>query len=114
MSTTLSTIAQRLADEIKAQDWSDAHTRPDGARHDRQVDRKATDTLTAEQTELVRLNVVWVTGQALLEDDPRFDIRAYAEACGVSTSWLLTKRGAPNRGIESGLRPRRSRVVWDD
>lgn len=113
MNTTLSTIAQRLADEIKAQDWSDAHTRADGARHDRGMDRTKSDQLDADATEVVLMNVVWVTGQALAEDDPQFNIRAYAEACGVSNDWLLTRRGAPNGGIEAGIRPRRSRVVWD-
>lgn len=113
MSTTLSTIAQRMADEIKTQDWSDVHTRADGARHDRAIDRTASDQLDTNATKVVLMNVVWVTGQALAEDDPHFDIRAYAKACGVSDDWLLTRRGAPNRGIEAGIRPRRSRIVWD-
>lgn len=114
MSTTLSTIAQLLAAEIRAQDWSDAHTRSDGARHDRGYDRTKSETLNTEETERVLVNVMWVAGQALLEDDPNFDIRAFAQACGVPDSWLLNKRGDPNRGIEAGLRARRSRVVWDD
>ena len=114
MSDKLSTIAQRFADEIKAQDWSDVHTRADGARHSRTADRSTTEQLDAEATEVVLMNVVWVTGQALAEDDPKFNIRAYAEACGVSEDWLLTKRGTPNGGIEAGIRRRRSRVVWED
>lgn len=113
MSTTLSTIAQRLADEIRAQDWSDAHTRGDGARHDRLIDGTRTDQLDPKSTNLVLMNVVWVTGQALAEDDPHFNIRAYAKACGVSDDWLLTRRGEPSGVIEAGIRPRRSRVVWE-
>ncbi|MGL4340508.1 MAG: hypothetical protein ACRCSP_08840 [Rhodoglobus sp.] len=109
MSGKLSTIAQRLADEIKAQDWSDSHSRQDGARHDRAYDGMGSQTLSAEETECVRMNVVWVTGQALAEDDPNFDIRSFAEASGVSEEKLRTRRGAPNGMIEAGIRdPARS------
>lgn len=100
----LSTIAQRLADEIARQDWSDSHTRLDGARHDRTLDRSHDQQLSASETASVKMNTVWVTGQALAEDDPNFDIRAFAEACGVSDEFLRTRRGAPNGMIEAGLR----------
>lgn len=100
----LSTIAQRLADEIRTQDWSDAHSRADGARHDRASDRTQEQQLSAEETEFVRMNVIWVVGQALAEDDPNFDIRVFAQAAGASQDWLLRKDGRPNRGIEAGLR----------
>lgn len=100
----LSTIAQRLADEIRGQDWSDAHSRADGARHDRGVDRKGGEQLDPDETEVVRMNVIWVVGQALAEDDPNFSIRAFAEAAGARHDWLFNKDGGPNRGVEAGLR----------
>jgi hypothetical protein len=100
----LSTIAARLAQEISMQDWSDVHSRADGARHDRSVDRKGGDQLEPAETEVVRMNVIWVVGQALAEDDPNFDIRAFAEAAGATDYWLYNKDGRPNRGIEAGLR----------
>lgn len=104
----LSTIAQRLADEIRAQDWSDAHSRADGARHDRQFDRTRAVQLDADETEIVRMNVIWVVGQALADDDPNFDVRSFAEEAGANGRWLQNKDGSPNRGLESGLRPTRS------
>jgi hypothetical protein len=100
----LSTIAERLADEIRTQDWSDAHSRADGARHDRALDRKGGEQLTQDESELVRMNVIWVVGQALAEDDPNFSVRTFAEAAGATDKWLYNKDGRPNRGIEAGLR----------
>ena len=100
----LSTIAQRLADEIRTQDWSDAHSRADGARHDRSLDRKGGEQLSPDESAIVRMNVIWVVGQALAEDDPNFNIRAFAEAAGATDKWLYNKDGRPNRGIEAGLR----------
>lgn len=50
------------------------------------------------------MNVIWVVGQALLEDDPNFNIRAFAEASGATHDWLYNKDGKPNRGVEAGLR----------
>ncbi|WP_125100770.1 hypothetical protein [Leucobacter chromiireducens] len=100
----LSTMAQRLADEIKEQDWSDAHSRLDGSRHSRTRDRKGGAQLSDEETDRIRMNVIWVTGQALADDDPNFDIRAFAEAAGASSGMLWRKDGGPNRGLEAGLR----------
>lgn len=101
----LNTLAQRLADEIRAQEWSDVHSRADGSRHDRKMDRTSSLQLSDGETDVVRLNVVWVVGQALAEDDPNFDIRAFAEAAGVPDRQLYTRSGKPNRGIEAGIRP---------
>lgn len=100
----LSTIASRLAYEISQQDWSDAHSRADGARHNRESDRTTSDQLDPDDAETIRLNVVWVVGQALFEDDPSFNIREFAEAAGVPRRLLLTRRGTPSGFIEAGLR----------
>jgi hypothetical protein len=80
----MSTIAKRLANEIRAQDWSDAHSRADGSRHDRAIDREGGDQLDPDETEVVRMNVIWVVGQALAEDDPNFSIRDFAQAAGAT------------------------------
>ena len=100
----LSTFAQSLADEIRAQDWSDAHNRADGARHDRQRDRTKTPMLTPDETETIRVNVMWVAAQALADHDPNFDIHAFAEAAGVDESYRLRKDGTPSGGIAAGIR----------
>lgn len=100
----LSRRAQKHADEIRAHDWSDAPFRADRAGHKREDDsRSSADSpqLTDTQTGVLKLNIVWVTGQVLASDDPNFDIYEFAEACGVATS---TSRGQKNRGIEYGLR----------
>lgn len=102
----LSTIATRLAHEIRVQDWSDAHSRVDGARHRRSFDRTNSRQLTDGEAERVRMNVIWVVGQALAEDDPNFNIRDFAEAAGADLGYLYTSRGSKNGGIEAGLRPR--------
>lgn len=101
---TLSRTARALAAEIATQDWSDSHTRADGARHSRKLDRTTSDQLTPGQAATVKMNVVWVVGQALAEVDSAFQIREFAEAAQVDEGWLLTKRGTPNGGIEAGLR----------
>ena len=80
----LSTIAQALADEIAAQDWSDAHSRADGARHNRESDRTQAAQLAPDEADTVRVNVMWVVAQALSDHDPHFDVHAFAEAAGVS------------------------------
>jgi hypothetical protein len=102
---TLSRTARAIAAEISVQDWSDAHTRADGSRHDRKLDRTSANQLSPDEASFVKMNVVWVVGQALAETDAIFDIREFAQASGVDDSWLLTKRGTPNGGIEAGLRP---------
>jgi hypothetical protein len=101
---TLSRIASGLAREIQAQDWSDAHTRLDGSRHNRRADRTTAAQLEPGQAENVKLNVVWVVAQALSAEDPNFSVREFAEAAGVARDYLLTRRGTPNGMIEAGLR----------
>lgn len=103
---TLSTIAQSLADEIRAQDWSDAHSRADGARHSRTADRTQSAQLTEDETETVHVNVMWVVAQALSDHDPNFDVHAFAEAAGVSRRYRLRKDGSASGGISAGVRPR--------
>lgn len=103
----LSRIAQTFADEIRRQDWSDAHSRADGSRHNRTVDRTTQPQLSQDETETVLMNVVWVVAQALFEEDPNFSVREFAEAAGVGRDWLYTRSGRPHGGIEAGLRPRR-------
>lgn len=100
----LSTLAQALADEIRAQDWSDAHSRADGSRHDRTVDRTTAPQLDPDEAECVRVNVMWVTAQALSDHDPNFDVHAFAEAAGVSADYRLRKDGTPSGGIPAGIR----------
>lgn len=103
----LSTIAQALADEIRSQDWSDAHSRADGARHDRVTDRTKTAQLSDDEAGTVHVNVMWVVAQALSDHDPNFDVHAFAEAAGVSDRYRLRKDGTPSGGIDAGIRPRR-------
>lgn len=100
----LSTIAQALADEIKAQDWSDAHSRVDGARHNRELDRTQTEQLTEDQTDKVHVNVMWVVAQALSIHDPNLDVHAFAEASGVSREYRLRKDGTLSGAIPAGIR----------
>lgn len=100
----LSTLAQTLAEEIKTQDWSDAHSRADGARHDRAIDRTNRPQLEPDEAECVRVNVMWVTAQALSIHDPNFDVHAFAEAAGVSADYRLRKDGTPSGAIPAGLR----------
>ena len=100
----LSTIAQALADEIAAQDWSDVHSRPDGARHNRETDRTQAPQLSAHETDTVRVNVMWVVAQALSDHDPNLDVHAFAEAAGVSNSYRLRNDGTPSGAISAGIR----------
>lgn len=100
----LSTLAQSLADEIRAQDWSDAHSRADGARHDRHQDRTKAEQLDEDQTENVRVNVMWVVAQALSDHDPNFDVHAFAEAAGVHRDFRLRRDGTLSGGIPAGIR----------
>ena len=101
----LSHMAARLAAEIHDHDWSDAHSRLDGSRHNRKLDHTGTDQLPPAKAESIRLNVVWVVGQALAEEDPNFSIREFAKAAGVTDDFLLTRRRNENGGIEAGIRP---------
>ncbi|MFE2561614.1 hypothetical protein ACFXGT_37525 [Streptomyces sp. NPDC059352] len=100
----LSKVAQQLADEIRLQDWTDAHIRGDRAGHDRKRDSKSHPSdpvLNAEQTQSVRTNVMWVTAQVLGYNDPNFDVYEFAQACGVN---ILNSRGGKDGSIAAGLR----------
>jgi hypothetical protein len=99
----LSKLAQQFAAEIRQQDWSDSPYRADRAGHSREHDtNRGSATLTVDQTDTVRMNVMWVTAQVLGYNDPNFDVYEYAEACGVDTR---TRSGRPHDGgILAGLR----------
>ncbi len=108
----LSTIAQSLADEIRAQDWSDAHSRADGARHDRKTDRTTDPQLDDVETATVHVNVMWVVAQALSDNDPNFDVHDFAEAAGVSDIYRLRKDGSPSGAIPAGIRRNPTRPTY--
>lgn len=97
----LSRLAQQMADEIRQHDWSDAPYRADRAGHNRADDKQPSPQLEPTQTDIVRMNVMWVTAQVLAYNDPNLDVYEYAEACGVNTT---TRAGRRNGGIEAGLR----------
>lgn len=96
-------LAREFAAEIAQHDWSDAPSRTDRAGHRRNDDRpdRQAAQLSDEETDRVRMNVMWVTAQVLAHSDPNFDVYEFAEACGVTTR---NRRGEKNRGIEYGLR----------
>lgn len=102
----LSGRARDMAAEIRLHDWSDAHSRLDraGHQHDNDSPSKRQRQLTPEETDYVRMNVVWVTGQALLYEDPTLNFAEYAEACGVSGRLLRNKDGAYSGALWSGIR----------
>ncbi|MFI6228712.1 hypothetical protein ACIBCR_15525 [Micromonospora echinospora] len=101
----LSRLAQQFADEIRQHDWSDAPYRADRAGHRREDDirnRRSVPQLTPAETNTIRMNVMWVTAQVLLYNDPNLDVYEFAEACGVDTR---TASGRPRSGaITAGLR----------
>ncbi|MFG1659135.1 hypothetical protein ACGFIY_21640 [Micromonospora chersina] len=97
----MSRLAQQFADEIRQHDWSDAPYRADRAGHRRQDDRTPSPQLEPTQTDILRMNVMWVTAQVLGYNDPNFDVYEFAEACGVKTT---TKSGNRDGGISAGLR----------
>ncbi|MFI6477344.1 hypothetical protein ACIBH1_05390 [Nonomuraea sp. NPDC050663] len=100
----LSRRAQEMAAGIKLQDWSDAPYRADRAGHQRNYEpsfKQSEKILTAEETEKLLWNIIWVTGQAFGYEDPNFDIYEYAEACGAN---IYNKRGGRNGMIGAGVR----------
>jgi len=98
----LSRQARELAAEIKLQDWSDAPYRADRAGHRREHDsNRGRTVLEPLETDVVRMNVMWVAAQALGYADPNFDVYEFAEACGVDTH---TRSGRRDGGIAAGLR----------
>ncbi len=103
----LSRLAREFAAEIRNHDWSDAHERLDRAGHRREHDRASAvkETLSPDQTDRVRTNVMWVTAQVLKHADPNLDLHEYAAACGVPPS--ITHRrsdGKPSGAIDAGIR----------
>lgn len=64
-----SRMAREFAAEIRLQDSSDAPYRADRAGHDRERDYTRTKFLTENETNVVRMNVMWVTAQVLGHDD---------------------------------------------
>jgi hypothetical protein len=99
-------IAKKHAREIRLQDWSDAHSRIDGARHRNEDDSagRRAEKLAEEAADRIRLNVVWAVGQTLHEDDPNFDVWEFAKKSGVSSRLLYRRDGKPSGGIAAGLR----------
>ncbi|MEV0220922.1 hypothetical protein [Streptomyces sp. NPDC050704] len=97
----LSALARQFAAEIKNHDWSDAPYRADRAGHDRSVDNRSAEVLTPQQTDTVRMNVMWVTAQVLGYQDPSLELFEFAEACGVN---IYTSRGARSGVITAGVR----------
>lgn len=113
---TLSRLAREFAAEIANHDWSDAPYRADRAGHNRSTDNRGTDILTPLETDVVRMNVMWVTAQVLGHADPNFDEYEFAQACGVNT---LTRTGRQDGSISAGLRKTSSGRycrpgTWDD
>ena len=101
--------ARELAAEIKSHDFSDAPYRFDRAGHQRRFDgkKKSSKVLTAEETNFLRTNVMFVTAQVLKYEDPNLDLHEYATACGVPRSITHRANGSPSDAIKYGLR-------WDD
>jgi hypothetical protein len=81
----LSRLAEEFAAEIKQHDWADAPYRADRAGHDRTRDQEKsskTPVLNSDETEVLRLNVMWVTAQVLAHAERgNFDVVKFAQAC---------------------------------
>jgi len=102
----LSRQAAEIAAEIRLHDWSDAPYRADRAGHQRSMDgnNPTIPQLSPDQTDVVKLNVMWVSAQALAYADPNFDVYEFAEACEVNPRFIYTNRGSKNGVISNGLR----------
>jgi len=102
----LSRQAAEFAAEIRLHDWSDSPYRADRAGHQRSMDeeRPTVKQLNADETDCVKLNVMWVAAQVLSYSDPNFDAHEFAEACGVSHGFIYTNRGSKSGVITAGLR----------
>lgn len=98
----LSRLAREFAAEIREQDWSDAPYRADRAGHRREYDtNRGSTVLTPAQTDIVRMNVMWVVAQVLGHADPNFNEYEFADACGVN---IYTRSGRKDGSIAAGLR----------
>ena len=103
----LSKIAADFAHEIASHDWSDAPFRTDRAGHQRSSDgaKRTERVLNADESERVRVNVVFVAAQVLASQDPNFDPWEFARAAGVRETYLSRSDGRRNKTIWNGLRP---------
>lgn len=117
---TLSRLAEEFAAEIRNHDWSDAPWRADRAGHDRALDRRAAATtkqLEPDETETVRVNVMWVTAQVLLHADINLDLHEFAIACGVHPRYVYRTDGSRSQGLVNGIRTVGGQVAhpgsWD-
>jgi hypothetical protein len=85
-SMALSRLAQEFASEIANHDWEDAPYRWDRAGHRRATDTKQSDkSLSPQETQNLKCNVVSVVSQVLWHRDRNFDPYEFAEACGLDT-----------------------------
>lgn len=100
----LSRQAQEFAREISKHDWSDAPYRADRAGHDRESDHTTASQLTPEETDRVKLNVMWVTAQVLMHEDPNLQILEYAQACGLPRNITHNKDGRVSGALMAGIR----------
>lgn len=101
----LSRLAQEFAAEIANHDWSDAPFRVDRAGHRREYDtNRGSQTLSRDETDNVRTNVMWVAAQVLLHADPNLNVHEFAEACGLPRHRTHTTSGRTSGFITAGIR----------
>lgn len=102
----LSRLAAQFAAEIANHDWSDAPYRADKAGHRRVMDgaSRTAATLTPDEAEIVKLNVIWVIGQVLAYNDPNFSIHEFGEVAGALPRFLRNTDGRPSGTMTYGLR----------
>lgn len=110
---TLSPLADHLAAEINAHDWSDAPYRFDRAGHRRDRDapqRLSHQVLTPQETELVKANAAMVAAQVIgYLEGKTFDPHEFALSAGVARSIRLTARGQRSGSIDAALRKNNDR-----
>ena len=104
----LSRLAREFAAEIDNHDWSDAPYRLDRAGHKREHDRvgkQSAKVLDLRETGFVKTNVMWVVAQVLGHADPNFDIKEFADTCGVVGMTEGTLRHGTRRDAEGKYMP---------
>ncbi len=114
----LSRLAQEFAVEIANHDWSDAPYRIDRAGHRREHDtNRGQLTLTEDETDNIRTNVMWVAAQVLLHADPNLNVHEFAQACGIPRRLTHTAPGRPSGTVTAGIRMMDGRACspgsWD-
>ncbi|GER23285.1 hypothetical protein NCCP1664_17810 [Zafaria cholistanensis] len=114
----LSRIAQEHAREIANHDWSDAPYRADRAGHDRTIDGRGTGKqLEPHEADIIKMNVMWVTAQVLMHEDPNLDITEFAVACGLPRHLTHNKDGRPSGALMAGIRTDNGQVstpgLWE-